>query len=309
MTLLAPEALSLLLLWGFLLLGLLAAKERPGLPHPLAPLLAEAARAGGRAWALAPTGLFLLGLLLLALGAARPRLPLPQAVGEVVVLAIDVSRSMMATDIPPNRLEAAKEAARVFLREAPRGVRIGLVAFSGQAQTVHPPSLDRKALEAGLQALGFGFSTAIGDGLLEALNQIGNAGGRGRVVLLTDGRNRTGVDPREALWWAEAMGVPVYAVGVGVPGWRPGPGDPLAGLGFPLEAFQLDEALLQEIAQATGGAYYRIQSAEGLKALYRDLARGLRVEVRHLEATPWVGLLGGVLVLLGLALRRALSPA
>jgi len=305
----APEALSLLLLWAFLLLGLYRARPKAKLPHPLAALVAEAAKEAKGPLPWLATALFALGLLLLALGAARPLLPLPgQASKNVVVLVVDVSRSMMATDLKPNRLEAAKEAARTFLQEAPRGLRIGLVAFSGYAQTVHPPTLDRKRLRESLDSLGFGRSTAIGEGLLEALRQIREAGGEGEVILLTDGRNRTGVDPLEAAQEAARMGVRVYAIGVGVPGWVPGPEDPSLGFGFFPGAFEVDEELLWAMAGMTGGEHYLIASEKDLSGLYRRLAQGVQVYIEPQEATGLLGLLGGALALLGLALRRALSP-
>ncbi|TBH20041.1 vWA domain-containing protein [Thermus thermamylovorans] len=310
MSLLAPEALSLLFLLGFLLLGLHRRRPKARLPHPLVPLLREAAREARGPLPWLPTLLFALGLLLLALAAARPLLPLPgRGGGGVAILVVDVSRSMMATDLRPNRLEAAKEAARTFLQEAPPGVRIGLVAFSGFAQTLQPPTRDRPRLLQSLESLEFGRSTAIGEGLLEALRLIREAGGRGEILLLTDGRNRTGADPLEAAAEAARMGVRIFAVGVGVPGWTPGPEDPVSGLGFLAGAFELDEELLWSLAAFTGGQYYLVTSEGDLSALYRELAQGLRLEARTAEATGPLGLLGGFLALLGLTVRRYLSPA
>ncbi len=225
----------------------------------------------------------------------------------MVVLAVDVSRSMMATDLKPNRLEAAKEAARTFLQEAPKGLRVGLVAFSGYAQTVHPPTADRRRLLESLQSLEFGRSTAIGEGILEALRQIREAGGKGEVLLLTDGRNRTGIDPLEAAGEAQKMGVRVHTVGVGVPGWTPGPEDPAFGFGF-LGAYGVDEELLWAIAELTGGKSFLVRSREELAQIYLELAKEVRLEARPTEATGLLGALGGTLALLGLALRRYLSP-
>ncbi len=310
MSLLAPEALSLLLLWAFLLLALYRRAPRARLPHPLLPLLREAAREARGPLPWLPTALFALGLLLLALAASRPLLPLPGQVSEnAAILVVDVSRSMMATDLKPNRLEAAKEAARTFLREAPRGLRIGLVAFSGFAHTVHPPTTDRKRLLESLESLEFGRSTAIGEGILEALRNIREAGGKGEVLLLTDGRNRTGVDPLEAAGEAARMGVPIYAVGVGVPGWTPGPEDLAAGLGFFAGAYEVDEELLWSLAELTGGKYFLVDSEEELARLYRALAKEVRLQVQPVEATGLLGVLGGLLALLGVALRRYLFPA
>lgn len=310
MSLLAPEALSLLLLLAFLLLGLYRRRPKARLPHPLAFLLQEAAKEARGPLPWLPTGLFFLGLLLLALAAARPLLPLPGRGSEnVAVLAVDVSRSMMASDLKPSRLEAAKQAASAFLEEAPRGLRVGLVAFSGTAQTVHPPTTDRKRLLESLASLEFGRSTAIGEGILEALRQIREAGGKGDILLLTDGRNRTGADPLEAAGEAARMGVRVFAVGVGVPGWTPGPEDPVSAFGFFAGAYEVDEELLWSLAEFTGGRYFLVESEKELSALYRQLARTVRLEVRREEATGFLGLLGGVLALGGVALRRYLSPA
>lgn len=310
MSLQAPEALSLLILLAFLLLGLYPRRPKARLPHPLVPLLQQAARESRGVLPWLPPALFLLGLLLLVLAATRPLLPLPgQTSRNVVILVMDVSRSMMAADLKPSRLEAAKEAARVFLREAPRALRIGLVAFSGHAQTIHPPTTDRRRLRESLDSLEFGRSTAIGEGILEALRNIREAGGEGEILLLTDGRNRTGKDPLEAAAEASRMGVRIYAVGVGVPGWIPGPEDPVSAFGFFPGAFEVDEELLWSLAEFTGGRYFLVESEKELSALYRQLARTVRLEVRREEATGFLGLLGGVLALGGVALRRYLSPA
>lgn len=308
MSLQAPEALALLLLPLLLAWGLFRRRPRARLAHPLAHLLEEAAREARGPLPWLPPLAFLLALLVLVLGAARPLLLLPGQVSQnAVILVVDVSRSMMATDLKPNRLEAAKEAARTFIREAPRGLRIGLVVFSSYAQTVHPPTADRRRLLASLNSLDFGRSTAIGEGILEALKGIRAAGGKGDILLLTDGRNRTGADPLAAAREAKAMGVRIFAVGVGVPGWTPGPEDPV--LGFFPQGSELDEALLQALAQATGGRRFLVTSEGELKALYRSLAQEVRLEVRPLEATGLLGALGGMLALLALALRRYLSPA
>lgn len=309
MSLQAPEALSLLLLLGLLLLGLYRRSPRAVLPHPLLPLLREAAREAKGPLPWLPPALFALGLLLLALAATKPLLLLPGRVSEnAVILAVDVSRSMMATDLKPNRLEAAKGAARAFLRAAPRELRVGLVAFSGFAQTVHPPTTDRRRLLESLESLEFGRSTAIGEGILEALRNLREAGGKGEVLLLTDGRNRTGIDPLEAAGEAQRMGVRVHTVGVGVPGWTPGPEDPALGFGpFP-GAYEVDEELLRAIAELTGGKRFLVRSEEELARVYLDLAKEVRLEVRPQEATGLLGALGGALALLGVALRRYLSP-
>jgi Ca-activated chloride channel family protein len=216
---------------------------------------------------------------------------------------------MMATDLKPNRLEAAKEAAQAFLKEAPQNLRVGLVAFSGFAQTVHPPTTDRKRLRESLESLEFGRSTAIGEGILEALSNIREAGGKGEIILLTDGRNRTGADPLTAAGEAARMGVRIHTVGVGVPGWTPGPEDPSFGFGFFAGAYEVDEELLWAIAELTGGKSFLVRSAEDLSRVYLELAQEVRIEVQPTEATGLLGALGGLLALLGVALRRYLSPA
>jgi Ca-activated chloride channel family protein len=306
----APEALSLLLLLAFLLLGLYRGGRRARLGHPLLPLLKEAAREARGSLPWLPTALFASGLLLLALGASRPLIPLPGAASaNAAILAVDVSRSMMATDLKPNRLEAAKEAAQAFLKEAPQNLRVGLVVFSGFAQTVHPPTTDRKRLRESLESLEFGRSTAIGEGILEALSNIREAGGKGEIILLTDGRNRTGADPLTAAGEAARMGVRIHTVGVGVPGWTPGPEDPSFGFGFFAGAYEVDEELLWAIAELTGGKSFLVRSAEDLSRVYLELAQEVRIEVQPTEATGLLGALGGLLALLGVALRRYLSPA
>jgi Ca-activated chloride channel family protein len=105
------------------------------------------------------------------------------------------------------------------------------------------------------------------------------------------------------------MGVRIHTVGVGVPGWTPGPEDPSFGFGFFAGAYEVDEELLWAIAELTGGKSFLVRSAEDLSRVYLELAQEVRIEVQPTEATGLLGALGGLLALLGVALRRYLSPA
>ncbi len=255
-----------------------------------------------------PAILFGAAALATLLAAARPVAPLPvPADRSVIVLAIDVSGSMRSTDIAPSRLEAAKAAARDFLRALPRGVPVGLVAFAGYAVVLAPPGTDRDRLMALIDGMGTARRTAIGEGLLEAVAALP---GRtrplpgqpwvpppgpfppGAVVLLTDGRNNAGTDPLEAVGVASAQQVTVYTVGVGER--IPAPGAWAIGGG-------IDEETLQAIAAHTGGAYFHASSAHGLRDVYRRLARSLGWERRPTEVGAALAALAAVLLAAGLA--------
>lgn len=270
--------------------------------HPLLELAASAERRG-KARHL-PAGLYLAALAgsLLALG--RPVVPLPvPADRSAVVLSMDVSGSMRSQDILPSRLEAAKEAAKSFVRSLPPRIPVGLVAFGGYALLLVRPTTDREELVESIDRLEFLPRTAIGEGLLEAVAALP---GRGRpdrtgsvprrppggwppgvVVLLSDGRSNTGIDPLEAARLARAQGVTVYTVGVG----QPFTGSDAWTIGGPL-----DEETLKEIARITGGTYHHASSARALREIYRRLARVVGWEQRPTEVTGLVALVGTVLL-------------
>lgn len=238
-----------------------------------------------------PPALVAVSLALLVVSAARPVLPvLVPADRSAIMLALDVSGSMRSTDIFPSRLEAAKAAAKAFLRSLPAGGRVGLVVFAGYAALLAPPGTEHARIEALIDGVSTARRTAIGDGLIEAVVALP---GRirpdrdgtmpalpatplppGMVVLLSDGRSNTGMDPLLASEIAAQQRVTVYTVGVGQ---RVTP-DTTWTIGG-----TLDEDTLQAMASRTGGTYYHASSTQGLHDVYRRLARSLGWERRPTE--------------------------
>jgi Ca-activated chloride channel family protein len=287
---------------------------RRALPYPPTGLAAEAAAAGGRARRYAPIGLLLLALFAAVLTLARPVVVLPTPSDRAaIMLAIDSSGSMRSQDMQPSRLDAAKAAAKEFVRTLPARVRVGLVMFGGYAQLVVPPGTDRARLVEAIDALSFIRRTAIGEGLLEATVALPGrvrpsldgilpppAGPLppGVVILLSDGRSNAGIDPLEAADIARRQEVTVHTVGVGQP-YTP---DNVWTLGG-----SLDEVTLRAIAERTGGTYYHASSAEQLRDVYRTLARAVGWERRPQEAGGAAAGLGALALLAALVLSRLVS--
>jgi Ca-activated chloride channel family protein len=242
------------------------APKRPGLRRhipPLAMLLAV---------------MFLVGAL------ARPTVvravPREQA---GVVLVIDVSLSMAATDIAPDRITAAKTAATDFVRTLPSQLRVGVVAFSEVAGLVSPMTRDRAQTEAAIASLEPVGGTAIGEGLFVALDEITRSSSSAKktpatVLLLSDGKWNRGRSPDDAAAQAKAMGVKVFTVGLGTQGATLD----LGGRAVPVD---LDETDLKSMAQTTGGTYSRSADAESLRAVYKGLGSALGFEKEQREVT------------------------
>lgn len=225
-----------------------------------------------RTWALRlaplPAALRTTAIVLVAVAMSRPqRIDAPDSIelsGIDIVLSIDLSGSMRAADLQPTRLEAAKEVVSEFIQRR-RSDRIGLVVFGRAAYTVVPPTLDYSVLQRMVSSLSLdlidGSGTAIGDGLGTALNRIRRSDARSKVVvLLTDGANNAGhVDPREAAQLAAALRCKVYTILVGQSDEAPvQQGVDLLGRPvFTTVRFPIDPDLLQEIAQTTGGQFFR----------------------------------------------------
>ncbi len=253
-----------------------------------------------------PAGLTALALAAIILALARPVAPMPvPAVQNTVVLSIDVSRSMLADDLPPNRMEAAKAAAIEFVHTLPRGLKVGLVTFSSFAIVVVPPTADRSRVVDAIGVLSTEFATAIGDGLLEAVWALP---GRerpvspfmpsppprppvppGTIVLLSDGQSNRGVLPQDAARVAREQEARVYTVGIGTPEGT------FLNLGGRSIWVRLDEDTLREIAEITGGSYYHATSALELRRVYRQLSRTIGWESRPTEVSA---LAAGAAVLL-----------
>ncbi len=228
------------------------------------------------------------GLVALAIGAAGPRIGGDQVEtkqeGIAIAIALDISSSMLAEDFAPsNRLEVAKQQALGFIRGRSSD-RIGLVAFAGEAVTQVPVTTDYPVLEHAVQDLKIGIledGTAIGSGLATAVNRLRRAPDKSKVVvLLTDGENNRGtVDPRTAARAAAALGIKVYTIGVGSEGQAAVPtGRGPAGLRYEVLPVRIDEALLTEIAEVTGGRYFRAKDSDALGQIFGQIDR--------LEKTP-----------------------
>ena len=284
-----------------------------------------------------PPALFLLAMAAGLLAASRPSavIALPSN-HATVMLAIDVSLSMRATDIQPTRIVAAQEAAKAFLQELPRNVKVGIVTFAGTAQVVQPATLQREDLVAAIDKFQLQRGTAVGSGIVVALSELfpdhgidvgemtyGNSK-RGKrideattkptkefvpvapgsytsaaIVLLTDGRRTTGVDPQEAAMMAANRGVRVYSIGLGtVTGEVPG----FEGWSMYLK---LDEPSLKAIANVTQAEYFYAGNADALKTVYEKLSTRLQVDKRETELSALLALVAAVLALVAAVLSLA----
>jgi Ca-activated chloride channel family protein len=195
--------------------------------------------------------------------------------GIDIVLAIDVSSSMLAQDLRPDRLEAAKDVASDFIAGRPDD-RIGLVIFSGESFTQSPLTSDHsmirnlfKDIECGMIEDG----TAIGDGMATSINRLKESQAISKVIILiTDGVNNAGsIDPLSAAEIARMYGIRIYSVGVGTMGVAPYPVQTPFGIQYQNMEVKIDEASLQEVAELTGGRYFRATSNRKLKEIYQEI--------------------------------------
>jgi Ca-activated chloride channel homolog len=234
------------------------------------------------------------GVGLLAFARPQGTLPMPDERAGIM-LAIDVSGSMRADDIKPSRMEAAKTAAYNFVKQLPPTVKVGMVSFSGYAQLESAPTTDHALVLEKIQALERRRGTAIGEGLLESVKAFPSGAekilGLSTVILLSDGRNTSGILPAEASKKASQNGVKVHTIGVGTP-TPPSEGQTPFG-GF-------DETELRGIAKATGGQYYSVDSATKLEQVYTELRSLIAWRWQKTEITAIAGALAGVLVLVSL---------
>lgn len=213
--------------------------------------------------------------------------------GINIVLAIDLSSSMLSEDFQPqNRLEVAKEKVKQFILER-RSDRIGLVAFAGEALTQVPLTVDYPVVLAAVDNLQAGQledGTAIGTAIATSANRLRNAPGHSRVmILLTDGENNRGaIDPRTAAEAAAAVGVKIYTIGAGTQGVAPVPvARGLTGLRYEYRPVSIDETLLREVAQTTGGRYFRAVDAAALQRIYSQIDQLEREPVQSRSYTRY----------------------
>jgi Ca-activated chloride channel family protein len=195
--------------------------------------------------------------------------------GIDIVLALDISSSMLAEDLKPNRIEAAKKVAIDFIDSRPND-RVGLVVFSGESFTQCPLTTDHavlKNLMGGIESGMLADGTAIGEGLATAVNRIRNSTAKSRVViLLTDGVNNIGaIAPETAGEIAKTFGIRVYTIGVGTRGMAPYPFKTPFGIQYQQMEVQIDEAVLQKIAEETDGKYFRATNTSKLKEIYASI--------------------------------------
>ena len=329
MNLLWPEWLWSLLLLPLLVAAYLAllARRKKNTVRLASVALVKQALGRGPGWRRhLPPALLLLAVAVLLLASARPtaKIKLP-SVQETIILAMDVSGSMRATDVQPNRLVAAQEAAKAFVAGLPRTVRIGVVSFAGTAAIVQPPTFSREDVVAAIDRFQLQRGTAIGSGLVLALASLFPDDGidlsqitgqkamppapgqkkdkkpfvpvepgsfsSAAIILLTDGQRTTGPDPMEAAKMAAERGVKVYTVGVGTKN-----GEIIGFEGWSMRV-RLDEDTLKNIANATRATYFYAGTADDLKQVYQGLSSRLVVETKETEITGFLALAGALLAI------------
>jgi Ca-activated chloride channel family protein len=219
------------------------------------------------------------GITLLIIALARPQstdeFQDVSTEGIDIVLTLDISGSMLARDFRPDRLEASKDVATEFISGRPYD-RIGLVVFSGESFTQCPLTTDHAVLINLLREIQSGMiedGTAIGMGLANAVNRIKDSEARSKVIiLLTDGVNNRGeIAPATAAGIAKTFGVRVYTIGVGTQGMAPYPVQTPFGIQYQDMPVEIDEAILREIAQTTGGRYFRATDNDKLVEVYNEI--------------------------------------
>jgi Ca-activated chloride channel homolog len=249
----------------------------------------EAAIGRAPPWTTIFAGIWTLAILAAGAALAKPSIVAKVSVHDAaIVLCIDTSGSMIATDVAPTRSQASREAASEFINGVPDGTRIGLVAFSANAFPLGPLTDDRATAREELGRLPEpNGGTAIGDALKVAAEMLPSTGRRA-IVLVTDGVNNAGSDPHEVAAAIGARGIQIFTVGIGTNGSGqviPGTNDEAA----------LDEEALREIAGAGDGTYSRVEDAAALRDRLGSLARASIDERRRVGLTVQCGLAAGVL--------------
>lgn len=224
-------------------------------------------------------GLRVAALTFIIIALARPQTSMSSqnisVEGIDIVLATDISGSMLAEDFRPNRLEAAKDVATKFIRSRPND-RIGLVVFSGESFTQCPLTTDHAVLINLYNEIKSGMvddGTALGDGLATAVNRLKESKAISKVIiLLTDGINNMGaIDPVSAADIAALYGIRIYTIGVGTIGTAPYPFQTAFGIQYQNVEVQIDEALLQKISAMTNGKYFRAVNKQKLENIYKEI--------------------------------------
>jgi Ca-activated chloride channel homolog len=235
-----------------------------------------------------PALAFVLMLTLLVTGFARPtaEVEVPRERATVIV-AVDVSVSMEATDVQPSRFLAAQDAAMRFLDQLPPQFNVGLVSFDGRARLVVPPTTDREIVRRGIQRLELGPATAIGEAVYSSLEAIATYDEQSetdpppaRIVLLSDGTNTAGRPLEGAAEASAEAGVPIYTIAYGTP-------EGTVQLGGILQRVPVDAAVLQAVAETTGGGFYQAASGEELAGVYQDIGSSVGYRTERQEVSAW----------------------
>jgi Ca-activated chloride channel family protein len=336
MTFLWPQFLWLLTAVPLLVLlyvWLLRRKKKLAMRYATLSIVREAMGVGQQARRHIPPLMFLLAMVALLIAAARPMavvvLPSNQ---QTIILAMDVSGSMRATDVQPNRLVAAQEAAKGFIKELPRTVKVGIVAFAGSANVAQLPTTSHDDLIAAIDSFQLQRATATGNAIVVSLatlfpdagidiSQFGpqsrqrgvpidQAGKQPKeftpvapgsytsaaIIMLTDGQRTTGVDPLDAAKAAADRGVRVYTVGIGTVD-----GETIGFEGWSMRV-RLDEETLKAVANKTQAEYFYAGTANDLKKVYNTLSSRLTVEKKETEISALFALGAAVLALLSAGL-------
>lgn len=241
----------------------------------------------------------LLALTLLIVAMARPRTSdvstkTKTTRGIDIVIAIDVSASMLAKDLKPNRLEALKKVAGEFIKGRPND-RIGIVEYAGESYTKTPITSDKNIVLRSLKEIRYNTiiegGTAIGMGLATSVNRIKDSKAKSKVIiLLTDGVNNTGaINPKIASELAVEYGIKTYTIGLGTNGMALSPYaiKPNGSFHYARTPVEIDEALLKEIAQVTGGKYFRATNNKKLEAIYDEINKLEKTEVEEIKYTTY----------------------
>ncbi|WP_159021985.1 VWA domain-containing protein [Formosa sp. L2A11] len=266
----------------------------------------------------------LLALALLIMALARPRTVdvssrTNTTKGIDIVMAIDVSASMLAKDLKPNRLEALKEVAAEFIKERPND-RIGLVEYAGESYTRTPITSDKGIVIRSLNDIKYNNiiegGTAIGMGLATAVNRLKDSKAKSKVIiLLTDGVNNSGfIDPKIASEMAVEFGIKTYTIGLGSNGMALSPIGILPNGSFQYGRVQveIDEALLKDIAKVTGGEYFRATDNKKLEEIYGEINKLEKTDIEEFKYYNYeekfrpLVLLAGMLLLLEILLRSTI---
>ncbi|MBV9592242.1 MAG: VWA domain-containing protein [Actinobacteria bacterium] len=302
--------------------------------------LVRGAVPGRTAWSRrVPAALLVLGLAVLAVGAARPQTKVAVSTNSTtIILALDVSGSMCSTDVTPNRITAAEKAATAFIKAQPHGTRMGLVAFAGIAAEIVPPTTDSSKLLDAMKTLTTSRGTAIGQAILTSIDAIaaidptvpptgakasatnGSGYAAATIVVLTDGANTQGVSPQTAAQQAADRRIRVYTIGFGTTTPTPmvcnpsqvgggfGGGGGGGGFGYgggrdgSVNPLVIDEAALKQVAGTTGGRYYRAVDAGQLDRALKDLPSTITVSHKHVDVAHTFAAIGGTLIAIALAL-------